>query len=77
MPAVSKQQQKAAGMALAAKRGEMSSEDLTGAAKEMYDDMTEEQLRHFAKTSTKNLPKKIKKEDIIGQIAALTEEDLV
>ena len=76
MPSKSKSQQSAAGMALAAKRGEMSVDDLKGAAKEMYDSMSEEELRKFAKTPRKGLPDKVKKEDIIGQIASLMEEDL-
>lgn len=58
MPAVSKSQQRAAGMALAAKRGDMKVSELQGAAKEMYDSMTEKELEKFAKTKTKNLPDK-------------------
>lgn len=41
MPAVSKAQQKAAGAALAAKRGEMEESELVGASKEMFESMTE------------------------------------
>lgn len=75
MPAKSKSQQRAAGMALSAKRGEMSPDDLKGAAKDMYDSMSEKQLRDFAKTSTKDLPtKKIHEDDFVGQIAALIED---
>ena len=48
MPAVSEEQQRAAGMALAAKRGEIPVSDLKGAAKDMYNSMTEEQLRELA-----------------------------
>jgi hypothetical protein len=58
MPAVSKVQQKAAGMALAAKRGELSPRKLKGSAKEMYQTMTIKQLREYAKTKTKKLPRK-------------------
>ncbi len=58
MPAKSKAQQKAAGMALAAKRGELSPRILRGSAKEMYESMSEKQLRDYAKTKTKKLPKK-------------------
>lgn len=57
MPAKSKSQQRAAGMALAAKRGEIPPAMLTGAARQMYEDMTEKQLRHYAETKSKNLPK--------------------
>jgi hypothetical protein len=56
MPAKSKAQQKAAGAALAAKRGETKVSDLKGAAKEMYESMTEEQLEDFAETKRKGLP---------------------
>lgn len=56
MPALSKAQQKAAGAALAAKRGEISSRTLRGASREMYDTMSEEQLEHFAATKRKGLP---------------------
>lgn len=56
MPAQSKAQQKAAGAALAAKRGEGKVSDLQGAAKEMYDSMTEEELEDIASTSHENLP---------------------
>ena len=58
MPAKSKKQQKAAGAALAAKRGERSKASLKGASKQMVKSMTEKQLRDFAKTKRKNLPTK-------------------
>ena len=44
MPAKSAAQQKAAGAALAAKRGETSPSSLKGAAKEMYSSMSEQRL---------------------------------
>ena len=50
MPAVSKAQQKAAGSALSAKRGETKKGDLQGAAREMYDTMTEKELEELAAT---------------------------
>lgn len=56
MPAMSKAQQKAAGAALAAKRGEIKKSKLIGASKEMYDSMTEKQLEEFAETKRKGLP---------------------
>jgi len=58
MPAKSKKQQKAAGAALAAKRGERSKSSLKGASKQMAKSMSEKQLRDFAKTKRKNLPSK-------------------
>ncbi|MGE0253464.1 MAG: DUF3008 family protein [Alphaproteobacteria bacterium] len=56
MPARSKAQQKAAGAALAAKRGEAKVGDLVGAAREMYDSMTERQLDKLASTKRKGKP---------------------
>ena len=58
MPAVSKAQQKAAGAALSAKRGETKASELKGAAREMYESMTEKQLEDFASTDRKGLPEK-------------------
>lgn len=56
MPARSKAQQKAAGAALSAKRGETKPSDLKGASREMYDTMTEEELEDYASTSHEGLP---------------------
>jgi hypothetical protein len=58
MPAVSKAQQKAAGAALAAKRGELKVSELKGASKDMYESMSEKQLEEFASTERKSLPRK-------------------
>jgi hypothetical protein len=58
MPATSKAQQKAAGAALAAKRGEIGKSKLKGASKEMYESMTEKELEDFAATKRKGLPEK-------------------
>ncbi len=58
MPAKSKSQQKAAGAALAAKRGEINVSELKGAAREMYDSMSEDQLEDFAATSHDDVPDK-------------------
>lgn len=58
MPATSKAQQRAAGAALAAKRGEMKKSELKGASREMYDSMTESELEDLAETSRKGLPEK-------------------
>ncbi len=60
MPAVSERQQKSAGMALAAKRGEIKVSSLKGAAKSMYISMTEAQLEEYAGTKRKGLPEKVK-----------------
>jgi hypothetical protein len=56
VPARSKSQQKAAGAALAAKRGETERSELKGAARSMHDSMTEEQLRDLAATKRKGKP---------------------
>lgn len=56
MPAKSKAQQKAAGAALAAKRGDTKRSDLKGASKQMYDSMSEKQLDDFASTKRKGKP---------------------
>jgi hypothetical protein len=56
MPATSKAQQKAAGAALSAKRGETRVKDLKGASKSMYKSMNERQLEEFAETEHKGLP---------------------
>jgi hypothetical protein len=56
MPATSRAQQRAAGAALSAKRGETPAEDLFGASKEMFESMTEAELEELAQTKTANLP---------------------
>ncbi|MEZ2330952.1 DUF3008 family protein [Mesorhizobium sp. RCC_202] len=58
MPATSQAQQKAAGAALSAKRGETKKSELKGASREMYESMSEKQLEEFAETKRKSLPKK-------------------
>lgn len=56
MPAKSKAQQKAAGAALAAKRGDMPKSKLKGASKSMEESMTEKQLEEMAETKRKGKP---------------------
>ncbi|MGS0466258.1 DUF3008 family protein [Cobetia marina] len=51
MPAKSRAQQMAAGAALAARRGEQKASELEGAARSMYDSMSEEELEKMASTS--------------------------
>jgi hypothetical protein len=60
MPAKSKAQQRAAGAALSAKRGETKAGDLKGASKDMYESMSENQLEEFAETKRRGLPEKKK-----------------
>lgn len=54
--AQSRAQQRAAGAALAAKRGEQKVSDLQGASKDMYDSMSESELEEIASTSREDLP---------------------
>lgn len=63
MPAKSKAQQRAAGAALSAKRGETRVGELKGASKDMYDSMTEDELEDFASTDREGLPDKVEDED--------------
>ena len=59
MPAKSKAQQKAAGAALSAKRGETPKSKLKGASKEMADSMSEAELEEFASGSAKGKPEHV------------------
>jgi hypothetical protein len=59
MPAKSKAQQKAAGAALAAKRGEIKKSKLKGASLQMYESMSEQQLEDLAETERKDLPEHV------------------
>ena len=56
MPAKSKAQQKAAGAALAAKRGEQKKSELKGASRSMYESMSEIHVSVVPETSRKGLP---------------------
>lgn len=61
MPAKSKAQQKAAGAALSAKRGDAKVSSLKGASREMYDSMSEKQLKEFAEGGRKGKPEHVGK----------------
>ena len=56
MPAKSKAQQKAAGAALAAKRGDMKKSELKGASRSMEKSMSEKELEKMASTKRKGKP---------------------
>lgn len=58
MKAQSEAQQKAAGAALSAKRGETPKSKLQGASKEMYETMTEKELEDMASTRHDNIPER-------------------
>jgi len=53
MPAKSKAQQMAAGIALSAKRGDKKVSELKGASRSMYGSMTEQQLKELASSKRK------------------------
>lgn len=61
MPAKSAAQQKAAGAALSAKRGEAPKTKLKGASKSMETSMSEKQLEEFAHTKRKGKPEHVPK----------------
>jgi hypothetical protein len=56
MPATSAAQQKAAGAALSAKRGDTPVSELKGASRQMYESMSEKELDDMASTSRKDKP---------------------
>lgn len=56
MPAKSQAQQKAAGAALSAKRGEQKVSQLKGASRSMEKSMTEAELQDMASTRRKGKP---------------------
>ncbi len=60
--ALSKAQRAAAGIAYAAKKGDIPKSELRGASKEMAK-MDTKELKKFAKTKEKGLPEKVKEED--------------
>lgn len=60
MPAKSAAQQKAAGAALSAKRGDTPKRDLKGASKSMMS-MSEEELEKLASTKRKGKPEHVAK----------------
>jgi hypothetical protein len=63
MPAKSAAQQKAAGAALSAKRGDTKKSALKGAAKGMYESMSEKELKDMAETKRKGKPEHKRKSD--------------
>jgi hypothetical protein len=56
MPAQSQAQQKAAGAALSAKRGDTPKSKLKGASKSMAESMSEQQLEELASSKRKGKP---------------------
>lgn len=62
MPAKSAAQQKAAGAALSAKRGDTPKSKLKGASKSMMESMSEKQLEEFAHNKRKGKPEHVAKD---------------
>ena len=59
MPAKSASQQKVAGSALSAKRGDTPKSELKGASRQMEESMSEKQLEEFAHTKRKGKPEHV------------------
>ena len=59
MPAKSKAQQQAAGIALSVKEGEEDKSRLKGASKSMYDSMSKKELEEMASTKRKGKPEHV------------------
>ena len=59
MPAKSKAQQKAAGAALSAKRGDTPKSKLKGPSKSMVESMSEKELEDMASTKRKGKPEHV------------------
>jgi hypothetical protein len=59
MPSLSIQQQKLMGLALAYKRGKVSTSDVSKTVKQLANSMSEKELEKYASTKHKGLPKKV------------------
>jgi hypothetical protein len=81
MPSSSISQQQAAVIAHAAAKGKLPKSQLRGASKEMYKSMKRGDLRKFAKTSHKGLPKRVESiehvQACVRPLAAQIVEDLL
>lgn len=63
MPAKSKAQQRAAGAALSARRGDTERADLEGASRQMYDSMSGAELEDYAAIKLDDLPERVDEND--------------
>ena len=70
MPARSVAQQQLMGMAYALKKGDMKRSEASQEVQDLADSMTLDQLKDFASTSHKDLPKKIKESGLTGFLSA-------
>jgi hypothetical protein len=65
MPASSKQQQKLMGIVHSIQKGDANASDFSKKAQKLANDMKPSDVKDFASTPTKNLPKKATKESIL------------
>lgn len=73
MPAKSKKQQKFFGVVRAVQKGEKSPDEVSPAAKKAAKSMSKKDVKDFAKTKSKNLPDKVKKESFHQKLDAILE----
>jgi len=73
MSALSQQQQKLMGLALAYKRGDVPDSEVSGKIKKLANAMSQEELEKYASTKHKGLPKKVSQENKSSKI---TKEEL-
>ena len=66
--AVSKQQQKIMGLALSVKRGDTPKSKVSKKVQDMSKEMSKKDLKDFASTKHKGLPKKVEKKDDVKKI---------
>ena len=66
--AVSKQQQKIMGLALSVKRGDTSKSKVSKKVQDMSKEMSKKDLKDFASTKHKGLPKKVEKKEDVKKI---------
>ena len=65
MPAVSQQQQKIMGLALAYKRGDVPASEVSAEVKKIAKSMSQKELEKYAGTSHKGLPKKVSEHTMV------------
>jgi hypothetical protein len=70
MPAVSQAQQKLMGMAYALKKGEMKKSEASKEVQDLADNMSLQQLKDFAETKHKGLPKHVEESGLTGFLSA-------
>lgn len=71
MPAVSEKQQRAMGLAYAAKKGKISKKKLSPSIQKMMESMSEEQLRDFASTKHSDIKKEASYPNSLGYVLNL------